>query len=149
MQLRFLTRYFNLRAIRIFATVIIFIAALDAVIALNRWWTDSFDAYLQNLIVMTIGFLVFSLLASRSRLDFIGFLVLSVAIFYTVNYEIGGPSKFFLTPFDPLLDIEPVFAHGMTWMRLQSIEYRLNFAVATSMLTALIFTLSRVRRLKP
>lgn len=148
LHLRLLTRYVNPRAIRVFVAVIIFIAALDAAIALNRWWTESFDTYLQNLTVMTVGFLIFSLLASRSRLDFIGFIILSVAIYYTANYEIGGPSKMYLTPFDPMLSIAPLFDHGVAWMGMHSIEYRLNVAVATSVLAALILTVSRVRRLK-
>jgi hypothetical protein len=141
--------YINLRSIRVFVTVIVFVGALDATIALNRWWTESSTVYLQNLTVMTVGFLIFSLLMSRSRLDFIGFIILSVAIFYTTNYEIGGPSKMYLTPFDHLLGINPVFDHGIAWMGMHSIQYRLNFAVATSALAALILTVSRIRRLKP
>jgi len=135
------------RSIRMFIAVAAFIWALDGAVAVNRWWVESDQAYLENLSAMTLGFLLFSLLASRSRLDLVGFLALSVAIYYVLDYEIGGPSKMYLTPFDPLLGVEPVFERGR-WMGLLSAEYRWVIAAASSLLAASILTLSRILRLK-
>ncbi len=147
LSIKSIDQYVNLIFFKKFACIIVFIAALDATIAINRWWTESNEAYLQNLTVMTFGFLVFSLLASRSRLDMLGLIIFSVAIFYIANYEIGGPSKLYLTPFDKLFGVDPVFEEGKTWMGMYSIEYRLNFAVVTSVLAAFILTVSNVKHL--
>ena len=130
-----------------FLTVIVFLWAVQGSMAVNRWWTESPQSYLENTVAMTLGFIVFSLLASRSRLDFIGFLVLGVAIYYLVNYEIGGPSKMYFTPFDPLLGIDPVFENG-SWMGILSIDFRRNLALIASMLAAFILTVSYSLRLK-
>ena len=127
------------------AVILSFIWSLDGIMAVNRWWIEDMAGYQQNIIAMVLGSLLFSLFASRSRLDFLGLVVLSVAIFFTANYEIGGPSKFYLTPFDPLFGIEGVFRQGV-WMGMTSGGYRHTLAIALTFLAALILSVSRARR---
>jgi len=148
LQLKDLSHLLRRKNIRIFLLIIFFIAALDATIAVNRWWTISFEGYLQNIIVMTSGFILFSILAARSKLDFIGFIFLSIAIFYTANYEIGGPSKNFLTPYDPILGISEAFGPRKYWLGIRTTDYRLTAAIITTILTAVTLTISRARSTK-
>ena len=125
--------------------VVFFIWAIDGMIAVNRWWTEDMGGYLDKLTAMTLGFFIFSMLVSRSRLDFLGFVILSISIFFTGNYEIGGPSKFYLTPFDPLLGRGEVFRDGL-WMGISGGQYRYSMAMATGLISAAILTFSRIRQ---
>lgn len=71
-------------------------------IALNRWWLEGgFQAYLGSLTLMLVGFTLFVILISQTKTEFIGYIFLVIAIYFVCNYEIGGPSKYYLTPFDP------------------------------------------------
>lgn len=134
------------RFARYAVVVFAFLVGLKGTIAVNRWWLASYDAYLENLSYMVIGFLLFAILASRSKLGFTGYLLLAIGIYFIVNYEVGGPSKMYLTPFDPLLGIEPVFVEKEGWLGLSSIEYRWGMAVLTSLMAMLVLAYSKVRR---
>jgi len=129
---------------RIFFALASFLVALDASIALNRWWVEGgFEAYLQNLILMLVGFVAFVVLFSRSKVEMIGYVFLCVAVYFIGDFEIGGLSRLYLTPFDPLLGIGPYFPHGSA-----SIAYRKGMAIGTSLLAASILAASKIR-LKP
>ena len=56
------------KSLRAFALVVAFLVALDACIAINRWWlAGGFQDYMWNLVVMVVGFTIFIILASRSK----------------------------------------------------------------------------------
>ena len=131
--------------LRVVALVGIFLVALDACIALNRWWVgkgvSGFQDYQKNLLVMVGGFTLFTILASRSKSEMVGYFLFCVAIYYICNYEIGGLSKYSLTPFDPIFGLEqtfpkdePPFAH-----------YRRVMAYSTSILAALTLALAKLK----
>jgi hypothetical protein len=129
--------------LRIIVVILAFLIALDACIAINRWWRAEGDvAYVRNLAVMTVGFAVFSILASKSKTELLGLIFLCIAIYFISNYEIGGPSKYYLTPFDYLLGLSPAFQEG----DLTHVTYRKIMVVSTSILAIATLVLSRWRR---
>ncbi len=134
------------KSLRVFTLVTAFFVALDACIAVNRWWTEgSFQAYMGNLVVMVGGFTLFIILVSKSKSELVGYVILSIAIYFICGYEIAGPSKFYLTPFDPILDREPVFIDGSTWLGLTSLVYRKGMAYCMSILAASILAASKLK----
>jgi len=134
--------------LRVFSLVGFFLLALDSCIAVNRWWFDhytvSFWGYLENLIFMVLGFTFFVILASRSKLEAVGYVFFCVAIYYICNYEIGGDSKYYLTPFDPLFGLPKTFAEGNP----ASYLYRKTMAYITSILGAFFLAVSRLKHAK-
>lgn len=126
---------------RVFLAWFSFLVALDASIALNRWWLGGgFEAYLQNVVLMVGGFVVFVVLFSESRFEMVGNVFLCVAVHFIGNYEIGGPSKLYLTPLDPILAVGPAFTHGPA-----SIAYRKGMATGMSVLAALTLAISKLK----
>lgn len=135
--------------IRIFLMIGFFLLALDSCIAVNRWWFEednslSFLGYLSNLIFMVLGFTFFIILASRSKLEAVGYLFFCVAIYFICNYEISGSSKFYLTPFDPLLGLPRTFGNG----EIESSVYRRTMAYVMSILSASFLAVSKLRHTK-
>ena len=132
--------------LRIFAFVAIFLVALHACIALNMWWVGEnwrgFQDYQKNLFVMVGGFTLFTILASRSKKDLVGYIFLCVAVYYVCNYEIGGPSKYSLTPFDPIFGLEQTFPKGEPLFA----HYRKVMAYSTSILAALTLALAKLKK---
>jgi len=115
--------------------------ALDASIALNRWWLEGgFEGYLQNVVLMFVGFIVFIILVSKSWVEVVGYVFFCVAVFFICNYEIGGPSKFYLTPLDPIFGIGPAFVYGPA-----SIVYRKSMAIGMSLLAAFVLAVSKLK----
>lgn len=118
-----------------------FLVALDASIALNRWWLEGgFETYLQNVVLMLVGFIVFIILFSKSKFEMIGYTFFCVAVYFIGNYEIGGPSKFYLTPLDPIFGSSPAFTYGSA-----SITYRKGTAIVMSLLAAIVLAISRMK----
>jgi len=134
--------------LRVFSLIGFFLLALDSCIAVNRWWFDhytlSFWGYVGNLIFMVLGFTFFTILASRSKLEAVGYVFFCVAIYFICNYEIGGPSKYYLTPFDPLFGLPKTFGEGNP----ASYLYRKTMAYITSILGALFLAVSRLEQAK-
>ena len=134
--------------LRVFSLVGFFLLALDSCIAVNRWWFDhhtvSFWGYVENLIFMVLGFTFFTILASRSKLEAVGYVFFCVAVYYICNYEIGGPSKYYLTPFDPLFGLPETFPKGDPTSYL----YRKTMAYITSILSASFMAVSRLKHTK-
>ncbi len=130
-MLSLLRRHIGL--IKMFVGVGFFLQALDSAIALNRWF---FDGYVINLVEMVVGFTVFTLLLSQNKRQMLGFALLATAIYYICDYEIGGLSMNYLTPFDPLLGMEPTLKNG-------SLLYRRAMAYLFSILAASVLALSR------
>lgn len=129
--------------LRAFALVAAFLVALDACIAINRWWlTAGFQAYMWNLVVMTGGFTVFTALASRSRTELVGYILLCVAVYSICNYEIGGPSKYYLTPFDPAFGLPQLFPKGQPPLP----GYRRTMAYITAILAASVLAFAKMKR---
>jgi hypothetical protein len=130
--------------LRIFLSIGFFLFALDSCIALNRWWFDEstlmgYNNYLLNLAQMIIGFVFFIIIASRSKLDAVGYGFFCVAIYYICNYEIGGLSKYYLTPFDPLIGISRTFESGDP----ASYIYRKTMAYIMSIVSASLLAFSK------
>ena len=135
-----------LKSLRVFTFAIVFFVALDACIAVNRWWTEGgFQAYIGNLVVMVGGFTLCIILVSKSKSEFVGYVIFFIAIYFICNYEIAGPSKFYLTPFDPIFDRKPVFIGGSTWLGLTSLVYRKGMAYCMSILAASILAASKLK----
>lgn len=132
MMLNLLRR--NSGLLRMFLGIMFFMKALDAGIALNRWWLDG--GYLENLFWLTFGSVLFILLFSRNKRQILGLSLLAVAIYFVCDYEIGGPSKFYLSPFDPLFGVRPTFFDN-------SIIYRKVMAYLFSIAAALVLVLSK------
>jgi len=135
--------------IRVFSLVGFFLLALDSCIAVNRWWFEegkpvTYLNYLYNLIFMVLGFAFFTILASRSKLEAVGYMFLCVAIYFICNYEIGGPSKYYLTPFDPLFGLQKTFGNG----DLPSNLYRRTTAYIMSILSASFLAVSKLKHTK-
>jgi len=127
--------------LRVGVAVTSFLLALDASIAVNRWWVEgSYEAYLQNVALMLVGFIVFIIFVSRSRVEMFGYVFFCVAVYFICNYEIGGPSKLYLTPLDPIFDIGPAFTQGS-----DSITYRKCVAVIMSLLAAITLAISKLK----
>jgi len=127
--------------LRVFLAVISFLVALDASIALNRWWLEGdFQAYLQNVVLMLGGFTVFIILISKSKFEVLGYVLFCVAVYFICNYEIGGPSKYYWTPLDPVFGIGPAFTHGSA-----TIAYRKGMAIGMSLLAAFILAVSKLK----
>ena len=114
-----------------------FIIALDACIALNRWWPEN---YIENLVIMSAGFTVFIVFSSKNKMQIFGFTILALAIFYVCDYEISGPSKLYLTALDPLLGYGPTFINGRA-----SYMYRKTLAYSLSVLSILILSASKIK----
>jgi len=132
-----------MKPLRVLFLVIAFLVALDACIAINRWWLEAgFRAYLENLIIMVGGFTLFIILISKSKRASIGYIFLCVAVYFICNYEIGGPSKYYLTPFDPAFDLAPAFPKGEPLFA----GYRKVMAIITSILAASVLAVSRLKR---
>lgn len=134
--------------LRVFSLIGFFLLALDACIAVNRWWFDShtlsFLGYLENLIFMVLGFAFFTILASRSKFEAVGYVFFCVAVYFICNYEIGGPSKYYLTPFDPLFGLPKTFVEGSP----ASYVYRKTMAYTMSILSASLLAVSRLKHAK-
>ena len=135
--------------IRVFSLVGFFLLALDSCIAVNRWWFEegnslSFLGYLENLIFMVLGFTLFTILASRSKLEAVGYVFFCVAVYFICNYEIGGQSKYYLTPFDPLFGLPRTFAKGDPGSYL----YRRTMAYIMSISGALFLAVSKLKHTK-
>lgn len=129
--------------LRVFSMVGFFLLALDSCIALNRWWLEeAFRGYLLNLILMVVGFSLFTVLAAKTKLQAAGLACFCVAVYFICNYEIGGPSKYFLTPFDPLLHVPQTFPRGDP----RSYVYRRAMAYLTSIVSALLLGVTALRR---
>jgi len=131
--------------LRVVALVGIFLVALDACIALNRWWVgegvSGFQNYQKNLFVMVGGFTLFTILASRSKSELVGYFFFFVAVYYICNYEIGGLSKYSLTPFDPIFGLEQTFPKGEPLFA----HYRKVMAYSTSILSTLTLALAKLK----
>jgi len=80
---------------------------------------------------------------SRSRVELVGYVLFCVAVYFICDYEVGGPSKYYLTPLDPIFGSEPFFAHGP-----DSLVYRQGMAFAMSLLTAFVLSISKLKRRK-
>ena len=135
--------------LRVFSLVGFFLLALDACIAVNRWWFEhhhagSFLGYVENLTLMVLGFAFFTILASRSKLEAVGYVFFCIAVYFICNYEISGPSKYYLTPFDPLFGLPKTFTEGNPTSYL----YRKTMAYITSILGASFLAVSRLKHAK-
>ena len=133
--------------LRLFSTIGFFLFALDSCIALNRWWFNEsnligYQNYITNLVFMIVGFIFFIILASKSKLEAIGYGFFCIAIFYICNYEIGGMSKYYLTPFDPLFGISRTFMPGNP----ASYMYRKIMAYTMSIVSASLLAFSKFYR---
>jgi len=127
--------------LRVFLAWGSFLLALDASIAVNRWWVEGgYGAYLQNVVLMFVGFTVFIIFVSGSRVEIIGYVFFCAAVYFICNYEIGGPSKFYLTPLDPIFDIGPAFTQSS-----DSITYRKGVAIIMSLLAATTLAISKLK----
>ena len=133
------------RFLRFFALAGVFLVALDACIALNRWWVGvdwrGFQDYQKNLFVMVCGFTLFTILASRSKSELISYFFFYVAVYYVCNYEISGLSKYSLTPFDPIFGLEQTFPKGEPPFA----HYRRVMAYSTSILATLTLALAKLK----
>jgi len=130
--------------LRVFLSWFSFLLAMDASIALNRWWlAGGFETYVQSLVIMLCGFAVFVILFSRSKVEVLGYAFFCVAVYFIGNYEIGGPSKFYLTPLDPALGLDPAFMHGS-----DSTMYRKGMAIGMSLIAAVTLAISKLKPLR-
>lgn len=137
------------KPLRVFLSVGFFLLALDSCIAVNRWWFEegnaiSFMGYLHNLTFMVLGFAFFTIFASKSKLEVIGYGFFCIALYFICNYEIGGYSKYYLTPFDPLFGLPQTFAKGDQG----SLLYRNTMAYLMSISSALVLAISKVKSAK-
>ena len=123
-----------------------FFRALDGAIAVNRWWTEgSYSNYVENLIYMVVGFVIFAILVARAKTEFLGLIMGAIAIYYIADYEIGGLSRDFLTPFDALLHLRATFVDGSRWLGLTSLDFRKASAILTGASAVILVALSRNR----
>jgi hypothetical protein len=134
--------------LRIFLLVGFFLLALDSCIAVNRWWFEedkpiTFLIYLCNLFFMVLGFAFFTILASKSKLETVGFIFFCIAVYFICNYEIGGGSKYYLTPFDPLFGLPKYFTADYPY----SYFYRKIMAYVMSILSASFLSASRLKHI--
>jgi len=127
--------------LRVFLAWVSFLVALDASIALNRWWiAGSFETYLQNVILMPGGLAIFVALISKSKVEMLGRVFFCTAVYFIGDYEIGGRSELYLTPLDPIFGLGPAFPQGSA-----SIVYRKVMAMSVYVLAALTLATSQLK----